>query len=85
MPPLPEPSEEMAPLPRVIRTLVQRRRTVKELIKGERDPVGGLLFWMGGRVLDGWGCMGGQPGDKVWAGARRVRWVGGCVGGRKGV
>ncbi|PRW60975.1 DNA polymerase alpha catalytic subunit [Chlorella sorokiniana] len=36
---LPEPSEEMAHLPRVIRTLVQRRRTVKELIKRESDPV----------------------------------------------
>lgn len=38
---LPEPSEEMAHLPRVIRTLVQRRRTVKDLIKREADPVGG--------------------------------------------
>lgn len=41
MAPLPEPSEEMAHLPRVIRTLVQRRRTVKDLIKRESDPVRG--------------------------------------------
>jgi hypothetical protein len=39
---LPEPAEEMAHLPRVIRTLVQRRRTVKELIKTERDPVSAM-------------------------------------------
>ncbi|PSC73303.1 DNA polymerase alpha catalytic subunit [Micractinium conductrix] len=36
---LPEPSEEMAHLPRVIRALVQRRRSVKDLIKRESDPV----------------------------------------------
>lgn len=36
---LPEPSEEMAYLPRMIRTLVQRRRAVKDLIKRESDPV----------------------------------------------
>lgn len=36
---LPEPSEEMAHLPRMIRTLVQRRRAVKDLIKRESDPV----------------------------------------------
>lgn len=36
---LPEPSEDMAYLPRVIRTLVQRRRSVKDLIKRESDPV----------------------------------------------
>lgn len=36
---LPEPSEEMAYLPRLIRALVQRRRAVKDLIKTERDPV----------------------------------------------
>ena len=41
--PLPEPSgEEQAHLPRVIRALVQRRRTVKDLIKSERDPVGAV-------------------------------------------
>lgn len=39
VPPLPEPNEQMAVLPRVIRTLVQRRRTVKDLLKSERDPV----------------------------------------------
>jgi hypothetical protein len=32
----------MAHLPRVIRTLVQRRRTVKELIKTERDPASAM-------------------------------------------
>jgi len=42
---LPEPSQEMAPLPRVIRGLVQRRRTVKDLIKSERDPVRGWVGW----------------------------------------
>lgn len=47
---LPEPSEEMAHLPRVIRTLVQRRRTVKDLIKREADPVGG-------RGMAGWSCQ----------------------------
>jgi DNA polymerase alpha subunit A len=39
VPALPEPSEERAPLPRVIGALVARRRRVKDLIKGERDPV----------------------------------------------
>ncbi len=39
IPPLPPPpsGDETAVLPRVIRTLVQRRRAVKDLIKGERD------------------------------------------------
>lgn len=41
MPALPEGTEEQAHLPRIIRALVQRRRTVKDLIKSERDPVGG--------------------------------------------
>ena len=39
VPALPEPSEERAPLPRVIGALVARRRRVKEMIKGERDPL----------------------------------------------
>ena len=38
VPPLPEANGEKATLPRVIGALVQRRRRVKELIKGERDP-----------------------------------------------
>jgi len=37
VPALPEPSEERALLPRVIGALVQRRRRVKDMIKGERD------------------------------------------------
>ena len=36
---LPDASGEKAPLPRVIGTLVERRRRVKEMIKGERDSV----------------------------------------------
>ncbi len=36
---LPDASGEKAPLPRVIGTLVDRRRRVKEMIKGERDSV----------------------------------------------
>jgi len=39
VPALPEPSEDRAPLPRVIGALVARRRRVKEMIKGERDAV----------------------------------------------
>ncbi|KAI3432425.1 hypothetical protein D9Q98_003979 [Chlorella vulgaris] len=39
VPALPEGTEEQAHLPRIIRALVQRRRTVKDLIKSERDPV----------------------------------------------
>lgn len=48
IPMLPEPSEQLAVLPRVIRTLVQRRRTVKDLLKSERDPVGAhfFLWWL---------------------------------------
>jgi hypothetical protein len=46
VPALPEGTEEQAHLPRIIRALVQRRRTVKDLIKSERDPVGGCA--------DGW-------------------------------
>ncbi|CAG9462303.1 unnamed protein product [Pedinophyceae sp. YPF-701] len=37
--PLPQASSEMAPLPTIIRSLVQRRRQVKSMLKGERDPV----------------------------------------------
>ena len=36
---LPDASGEKAPLPRVIGTLVERRRRVKEMIKGQRDSV----------------------------------------------
>ena len=36
---LPNASSEKAPLPRVIGALVERRRRVKDMIKGERDPV----------------------------------------------
>lgn len=39
IPSLPEPSEERAPLPRVIGALVQRRRRVKDMIKTEKDAV----------------------------------------------
>ena len=38
VPPLPDATDEKAVLPRLIGALVQRRRRVKELIKGERDP-----------------------------------------------
>lgn len=37
VPPLPEPGAEAAPLPRLLRTLVQRRRAVKDLLKNERN------------------------------------------------
>lgn len=37
MAPLPQSTEELAPLPLVIKKLVQRRRQVKELIKREGD------------------------------------------------
>ncbi|KAL6785075.1 POLA1 [Auxenochlorella protothecoides x Auxenochlorella symbiontica] len=39
VPALPPPSEELAVLPKVLQTLVQRRRTVKDLLKSERDAV----------------------------------------------
>lgn len=39
VPALPETSDELATLPRVIQTLVQRRRQVKALLKNEKDPV----------------------------------------------
>ena len=35
----PPPGDDPAVLPRVIKTLVQRRRAVKDLIRSERDPV----------------------------------------------
>ncbi|KAK2077328.1 hypothetical protein QBZ16_004962 [Prototheca wickerhamii] len=38
-PALPPPSEELAVLPRVLQTLVQRRRAVKDLLRSERDAV----------------------------------------------
>lgn len=51
VPALPETSEELATLPRVIQTLVQRRRQVKALLKDEKDPVRG-----------GWGvCVCAAP------------------------
>jgi DNA polymerase alpha subunit A len=37
VPPLPEPGAEAAPLPGLLRTLVQRRRAVKDLLKNERN------------------------------------------------
>jgi hypothetical protein len=41
VPQLPDPAKYPAPgiLPRVIRTLVERRREVKKLLKTEKDPV----------------------------------------------
>lgn len=63
---LPEPSQEMAPLPRVIRGLVQRRRMVKDCIKSERDLVRGMRVWVAGSVS---GCMRG------WV----IAWVGACT------
>lgn len=42
---LPAGCEEQAHLPRVIRALVQRRRSVKDLIKRESDPVRLGLGW----------------------------------------
>lgn len=39
IPPLPEPSSTLAPLPTVIQHLVQRRRQVKSAMAGARDPV----------------------------------------------
>lgn len=39
MPPLPEPSAHLAPLPLVIQDLVQRRRQIKSAMKSERDPL----------------------------------------------
>jgi DNA polymerase alpha subunit A len=38
LPELPDPTEEAGVLPRVIRTLVERRREVKRLLKSESDP-----------------------------------------------
>ena len=41
VPPLPEtvPEDQLAPLPKLIRYLVQKRREVKALIKTEKDPM----------------------------------------------
>lgn len=39
LPPLPDSSANPGVLPRVIKTLVDRRRVVKNLLKGERDPL----------------------------------------------
>jgi hypothetical protein len=50
----------MAPLPRVIRGLVQRRRAVKDLIKGEKDPVSPCLACCAGLPLPGC-CAAPQP------------------------
>ena len=38
IPPLPEPCRDAAPLPRLLKTLVQRRRSVKDMLRTERDP-----------------------------------------------
>jgi DNA polymerase elongation subunit (family B) len=38
LPPLPEESLECGVLPRVIKTLVERRRVVKKIMKTEQNP-----------------------------------------------
>lgn len=58
VPALPETSDELATLPRVIQALVQRRRQVKALLKDEKDPVRvrhGGVGWSRGCAC---GCKG---------------------------
>lgn len=63
LPPLPESSSTPGVLPRVIKTLVDRRRQVKNLLKNERDPVQRQLLDIRQKALkltanSMYGCLG---------------------------
>jgi hypothetical protein len=73
VPQLPDPAKYPTPgiLPRVIRTLVERRREVKKLLKTEKDPVTAKQL----DIRQAWAVPQCHRASLGWRGACMSGWV----------